>query len=251
MKLTILLLLIYFSSYSQDLKEFETIVEMDFDFGTQVQKDWKERDQLFKDLESEKKSWNTLSVRDSELVEKYGETYNTMWDVDGGGCSWYCGAGDYTVTTSSFLEVKHKNSYTINNINDFSYETAWVEGVKGYGIGEFIEFTFAPNHPRMTVVKIANGYIKNKTVWKNNSRVKKLKMFVNDTVYGIINLKDVYALQSIELDNPIGHAERKDSEILNALPKWKVKFEIMEVYKGDKYDNTAISELFFDEIDVH
>ncbi|WP_139957811.1 NADase-type glycan-binding domain-containing protein [Flavicella sediminum] len=242
---------ITFHSFSQNLKEFETKTEMDFDFGIQVQNDWKERNQLFNDLESEKRSWENLTKKESELLEKYNETYNSMWDIEGGGCSWYCGAGDYTVRSSSYLKNQNKNSYEINNIKDFSYQTAWVEGVKGYGIGEFIEFIFVPKHPRVTVIKIANGYIKSKEIWKNNSRVKKLKMYFNDVLYGIINLKDVYSLQSIELEKPIGYSERKDYKKLQTLSKWKIKFEILEIYKGDKYDDTAITEIFFDGIDIH
>ncbi|WP_449508538.1 hypothetical protein [Dawidia soli] len=30
-----------------------------------------------------------------------------------------------------------------------------------------------------------------------------------------------------------------------------MKFEILEVYEGAKYDDTVISEIFFDGIDVH
>ena len=30
-----------------------------------------------------------------------------------------------------------------------------------------------------------------------------------------------------------------------------MKFEILEVYKGLKYDDTAISEIYFDGLDVH
>ena len=247
----VLLLFINFHSYGQNLKELETKAEMDFDFGIQVQNDWKERDQLLKDLESKKKNWDNLTAKESELFEKYNETYNSMWDIEGGGCSWYCGAGDYTVNTSSFLKNQNKNSYGINNIHDFSYQTAWDEGAKGYGIGEFIEFTFVPKHPRVTVIKIANGYIKSKKSWRNNSRVKKLKMYVNDIAYGVINLKDVYSLQSIELKKPIGNSERKDFKKLKKMPNWKIRFEILKVYKGDKYDDTAISEIFFDGIDVH
>lgn len=244
-------LLITFHSFSQNLKEFETSIAMDFDFGIQVQNDWKERDQLLEDLESEKHRWEELTEKELELLDKYDETYNSMWDVIGGGCSWYCGAGAYTVNTSSFLKSQKNNSYTSNHIRDFSYQTAWVEGAKGYGIGEFIEFNFASNHPRLTVIHIANGYVKSKEAWSHNSRVKKLKMYVNDTVYGVIHLKDVYALQSVALEAPIGHSERLDTEKLESMPNWKIRFEILEVYQGDRYDDTAISEIFFDGIDVH
>lgn len=88
------------------MKELETKTEMDFDFGIQVQNDWKEREQLLKDLESKKKNWDNLTAKESELFEKYNETYNSMWDIVGGGCSGYCGAGDYTVNTSSFFKLE-------------------------------------------------------------------------------------------------------------------------------------------------
>ena len=197
--------------FGQNIKTFDAKIEMDFDFGVQVQNDWKKRDQLLNDLETKKKSWDGLTVEESKLFEKYDETFSTMWDIEGGGCSWYCGAGEYSVSASSSLKSQGKNAYDIKNISDFSYQTAWVEGVKGYGIGEFIEFSFVPKHPRVTVIKIANGYIKSKNTWKNNSRVKKLKMYVNDKVYGIIKLQDVYALQYVELDEPIGYSDRKRS----------------------------------------
>ena len=32
---------------------------------------------------------------------------------------------------------------------------------------------------------------------------------------------------------------------------WTLKFEIMDVYPGTKYDDTVISELYFDGLDSH
>lgn len=32
---------------------------------------------------------------------------------------------------------------------------------------------------------------------------------------------------------------------------WTLKFEIAEVYKGTKYDDVVITEIYFDGIDVH
>jgi len=37
----------------------------------------------------------------------------------------------------------------------------------------------------------------------------------------------------------------------NIIPPLKIKFEILEVYEGDKYKDTAITEIYFDGIDVH
>ncbi|WP_143569809.1 NADase-type glycan-binding domain-containing protein [Tenacibaculum agarivorans] len=250
-KIALLYLLINLSSFSQSIKELETTIEMDFDFGIQVQNEWKQREQLLKDLESEKKSWDNLTAKETKLFERYDETYMSMWDIEGAGCSWYCGAGDYTVTTSSELAPNGKIDYKAKNLTDFSYQTAWVEGKNDYGIGEKIEFVFAPNHPRVTTIKIANGYVKSTKAWKANSRVKKLKLSINDEVYGIIHLKDTYALQAVKFKKPIGYADREDYEKLKTRPKWKISFEILEVYKGEKYKDTVISEIFFDGIDVH
>jgi hypothetical protein len=38
---------------------------------------------------------------------------------------------------------------------------------------------------------------------------------------------------------------------MKKMPVWTMRFEIMDVYKGDKYDDTAITEIYFDGIDVH
>ncbi|GAA4275965.1 NADase-type glycan-binding domain-containing protein [Aquimarina mytili] len=179
-----------------------------------------------------------------------GEVYDSMWDVIGGGCSWYCGAGGYQVTTSSRLSSQGNISYEPKNLKDFSFKTAWVEGVSGYGIGEYIKFTFNPEHPRLTKIILVNGYVKSKKAWEDNSRAKKIKMYVNHIPYAIVNLKDVYAEQYFEVD-PIGHSDRKNSEELKQKDKFTIKFEILDVYKGNKYDDTAITEIYFDGIDVH
>lgn len=238
--------------FCQELKTIIPVEGETFDFGIEVQNDWKKREQLFEDLEKDKKSWDNLTKEDNELFEKYPETYSSIWDVDGDGCSWYCGAGEYTVTTSSELSSNGNIiDYKAKNLTDFSYQTAWVEGKKGYGIGEFINFSFAPTHPRVTSIIFANGYVKSKKAWKDNSRVHKLKMYINDNPFAVIELKDSYTKQIIELKEPLGNSERNDFEKLKEKDNWNITFEILSVYKGDKYADTAISEIYFDGLDVH
>lgn len=253
MKLSIPILLTFLTAnlFGQELKKIIPVEGESFDFGIEVQMDWKKRDKLFEDVENGKKSWDNLTKEENELLEKYPETYFSMWDVEGGGCSWYCGAGEYTVKTSSQLSSNGKIDYDTKNLTDFSYQTAWVEGKKGYGIGEFINFSFAPTHPRVTTIIFANGYIKNKKVWEENSRVHKLKMYVEDKPFAIIELKDIYAKQLVELEKPLGNSERDDLDKLKEKENWNIKFEILSVYKGDKYEDTAITEIYFDGLDVH
>ena len=70
------------------------------------------------------------------LLEKYGETIESVWDIIGGGCSWYCGGGNYLVKSSSSLSSEKATSYNAENANDLSYKTAWVEGKSDEGIVE-------------------------------------------------------------------------------------------------------------------
>ncbi|MBR5864650.1 MAG: hypothetical protein IKY89_00085 [Alistipes sp.] len=158
-----------------------------------------------------------------------------------GNCSWYCGGQIDSVTASSALADR----YAAENAHDFSIVTAWVEGVEGNGEGEYLRYSFPGTCPRITTVLIHNGYVKNWEVWYDNARVKRLLMYYNDEPYAILNLQDTMGLQSFDV-GILGHEERSD-----ASPAWSIKFEILEVYPGKKYEDTAITEIYFDGIDVH
>ena len=157
-----------------------------------------------------------------------------------GNCSWYCGGQIDSVTASSALADR----YAAEKAHDFSIVTAWVEGVEGNGEGEYLRYSFPGTCPRITTVLIHNGYVKNWDVWRDNGRVKKLLMYYNDEPYAILNLQDTMGLQSFDV-GVLGY-EDKDS-----APAWSIKFEILEVYPGKKYEDTAITEIYFDGIDVH
>ena len=158
-----------------------------------------------------------------------------------GNCSWYCGGQIDSVTASSALADR----YAAENAHDFSIVTAWVEGVEGNGEGEYIKYAFPGTCPRITTVLIHNGYVKNWDVWRDNGRVKKLLMYYNDKPYVILHLQDTANLQSFDV-GILGHEERSE-----ASPAWSIKFEILEVYPGEKYEDTVITEIYFDGIDVH
>ena len=172
------------------------------------------------------------------LLEKYGEVVENAWDIIDGGCSWYCGGGNYKIKVSSSLNDSYKAEFA----NDLSYKTAWVEGKKDEGIGEHLEYYFKNDSPRITEIIISNGYMKSEETWKNNNRVKKLKLYVNGVPLGVLNLKDSRTDQYFSVGT-LGHNKNGTDLIL--------KFEILEVYKGSKYNDTAITEIYFDGIDVH
>ncbi len=176
------------------------------------------------------------------LLFKYGEVVESVYDIIDGGCSWYCGGGNYKIVASSYLKESGKNVYNAESANDLSYETAWVEGTANDGAGEYLEYYFENESPRITTIIVSNGYMKSDQAWRNNNRVKSLKLYVNGSPFRILKLNDSKTDQKFELGT-FGHNEDGSDLVL--------RFEILEVYKGEKYNDTAISEIYFDGIDVH
>jgi hypothetical protein len=168
------------------------------------------------------------------------EDASDPWSLDSGGCSWYCGATVKDIRASSVLKPQGENTYGAKNAHDFTLNHAWVEGVSGYGIGEYIEYVFPKNNPTVTTVEIFNGYVKSEKAWLENSRIKKLKMYVNGKPYAILNLKDTKAQQRFDI-----------GKLKNATADLVIRFEIIDVYKGTKWGDTVLSELEFDGTDVH
>lgn len=156
------------------------------------------------------------------------------------GCSWYCGGGPYKVLASSTLDNSEK--FNADKLHDFDLFTGWSEGKSGYGVGEYVEFYFKPNSPRVNKLIFYNGYFKNIDLWKANSRIKKAKLYVNNVTYAILEFKDVNAPQTFTIE-PLSSMEEGQDLVL--------KVEIMEVYKGTKYSDVVISEINFDGLDVH
>ena len=184
--------------------------------------------------------YNSLSELEEALLG-FVEEDCVLSHFYSGKCSWYCGGQIDSVTASSALADR----YAAEKAHDFSIVTAWVEGVAGSGEGEYVKYSFPGTCPRITTVLIHNGYIKNRDVWRDNGRVKKLLMYYNDKPYVVLNLKNTMDLQRFEV-GILGHEERSE-----ASPAWSIKFEILEVYPGEKYEDTAITEIYFDGIDVH
>ena len=160
-------------------------------------------------------------------------------------CSWYCAGVIEAIRASSTLAPTSDFTYNAGNAHDFNHESAWAEGVDGNGIGEYIIYQFPATCPRVTGVKILNGYAKNERLWKANNRIKSLKVYYNGKEYAILELEDTRCIQFFEIGT-VGYGPYETGK-----DSWTLKFEILDVYPGDKYDETVISELYFDGIDSH
>lgn len=181
-----------------------------------------------------------ISIEDEKKLIDIVESDGVLGHFYGGGCSWYCGGMIDTITASSSLNEE----FIATNIHDFRITTAWVEGSKDDGKGEYIVYSFPGNCPRITGISIHNGYVKDKKLWRKYGRVKKLLMYYNDEPYAILKLKDICDCQDFEVDT-LGYKDKENA------PNWTIKFEILEVYPGSKSQHTAITEVYFDGIDVH
>lgn len=179
------------------------------------------------------------------LEQKKRDMIDSAWDDEvlshfySSSCSWYCGAELNSVESSSSLSDK----CDAKGAHDFSILNVWAEGASDYGEGEYLLYSFPGSCPRITAVLVLNGYTKTEKAWKENGRVKKFMMYYNGKPYAVLNLEDTRALQRFD----VGVLGFKDSKV----PEWNIKFEILEVYPGEKYTDTVITELFFDGIDVH
>ena len=234
MKYLLILALLYGGTAQSQIKNFYPKKVVKPDLSAKREKEINRQNELLQKKAPTASEQKELNI----LLEKYGEVVENAWDIIDSGCSWYCGGGNYKIKASSSLGDSYKAEFA----NDLSYKTAWVEGKKDEGISEYLEYYFKNDSPRITEIIISNGYMKSEETWKNNNRVKKLKLYVNGVPFGILNLKDSRTDQYFEVGT-LGHNKNGTDLIL--------KFEILEVYKGSKYNDTAITEIYFDGIDVH
>lgn len=139
--------------------------------------------------------------------------------------------------------------------------TAWVEGVRGDGIGEVLIVKLDIRQP----VKIWNGFGKNVRLFKANNRVKKARIYLLKAS-GIIGdqyrykdievlsshtviLKDKNGFQNLKLPALPQILEKALDQKLKELKQsgyahrygMFVAIEILSVYKGAKYSDTCIS----------
>ena len=201
---------------------------------------WEKALQQYDEINSGNLDYEKLSESDKQMIDSMEMMEGPL--TQGPGCSWYCGGGPYKITSSSYIKDQGKITYLPDNIHDFNLFTAWVPDNSNGAIGKKINFHFKPFAPRINEIIIWNGYVKNSDLWKANSRVAKFKLIINGKPNAILELKDVNNTQSFKI-SPVQSTDSTKDLILT--------LEILEIYKGTKYDDVAISEINFDGLDVH
>jgi len=138
-------------------------------------------------------------------------------------------------------------TYSKGAKKDDTNHFGWKLTNKNAGVGEYIEFNYKPydTYISMGSFSILNGNRstndnykdkdKNSKLWKEYSRVKKMMVWKNDKPFAILSMDDTMNVKFAPL-----HFISPPGETM------KLKFEILEVYKGSKYNDCIISML-----DVH
>ncbi|NTX53221.1 hypothetical protein [Myxococcus sp. CA039A] len=146
------------------------------------------------------------------------------------------------VTASSFLENgwnKHAQNYLPLYVADDDPATAWVEGAKGRGEGEAIEW-WGPELTRAKSFRVflRNGYQKTDKLYRANARPKGLKL--EPLVQGETGPQTTGTAVEVELKDVLGW-----QEIPLPVPGkvQGVRLTLVSTYPGASYDDTCLSDL--------
>ncbi|MBX3576751.1 MAG: caspase family protein [Rhizobiaceae bacterium] len=142
-----------------------------------------------------------------------------------------CEEGPFGVTfcASSVLDPIKTNRYDPSMLFDGNRDTAWVEARPDDGVGETVTLHF--NRERLLAgFEIINGYDKDQRTWSNNSRVAALEAATSDGTTLAVSLQDVRGSSKVEFNAPV-------------RTSW-LQLRIDGVFRGEKFRDTAISELY-------
>ena len=134
-----------------------------------------------------------------------------------------------TASASSMRLAVQANTYYASNVIDGKRATAWIEGVDGAGIGEWIRFDF---DREITLHRILwqPGYFKSPMIWNQNNRLASVTAEFSDGTSRELTFADRMESQKIDVGA--------------VRTRW-VRFVIKSVYYGSDPD-TALSEVAFE-----
>jgi hypothetical protein len=148
---------------------------------------------------------------------------------------------DFSINATS--ELKEGNiMYGAKNLLEEKKLLPWAEGSNGSGIGERISLEYNTETggvawdwiPRWKIFAlfISNGFVdyNRPYLYENNNRIKKMRIYFdypND--FADVELQDTPQIQIFKF------YERRNT---------KIQLEILEVYKGDKYDDTCVNNIY-------
>ena len=134
-----------------------------------------------------------------------------------------------TLSASSTLqEAGHDHSPRL--AMDGSTSTAWVEGISGEGVGEWLRLDFGGDHT-ISGIQIWSGYQKTEALFYKNSRPRVIRIAYSDGRKFEATLNDQMGMQTIQLSAPVTTSS--------------IMITIVSTYPGTTYSDVCISEVQF------
>lgn len=113
---------------------------------------------------------------------------------------------------------------------DGDIKSCWAEGVKGLGIGEYIQINFNGTY-RVSGLNIWPGHQKSQDLFYKNARPVAIRIIGSDGSNEVYGLNDSMGMQRVNFRNPIN---------VN-----NIKIVVDKVARGNKYEDTCIGEVSF------
>ncbi len=183
----------------------------------------KEKNKILKEFE------NKINQKKATSTEEQKESPNTLTEEDSID-------EPNPITTNMIYKISASSSlknYDPELAFDGDNSTAWVEGVKGNGIGQWIKFEFTESL-NLNEIKIVPGYDKYKEnvgdLWVLNNQLKEISLTFSDGSTQDFSIQEGNRFQKLSL-KPVNTKS--------------VTITVKAVYKGSKWDDTAISEIYF------
>ncbi|MBQ6570388.1 MAG: zinc-ribbon domain-containing protein [Clostridia bacterium] len=134
----------------------------------------------------------------------------------------------YHASASSYLVWNNQNPYYPKHVCDGRRDTAWIEGVSGTGINEWIRLDF-DDYYEISGLSIINGFAKSEKNYYYEGRVASVRIEAENFSMTAMLDDDCLTYQKINF------GEKVKTNY--------VKVTILDVYVGDSDYYTAISEL--------
>lgn len=170
---------------------------------------------------------------------------------------------------SSVLKEKGRPAsfYAADKAIDGNQRSFWCEGRKDEGVGEWLELNFFPTYTK--AISIAHGTIANRSLYHKNNRIKHYQLLVTlkdgrtltldgafkDTSCGPVDEEEAKSCKddacvakyknacSKFRPKRYSHAAGEQIMLKKAQCVVKVKLRIRSVYKGNKYNDTCVTEV--------
>jgi hypothetical protein len=135
-------------------------------------------------------------------------------------------------TASSSLTPTSITDFRPTNLLDGDTSTAWVEGAKGTGTGQWVKLAF-DQAISLVRLEVANGYQKDDEFFGNYVRAKSIKLQYSDGTSQTVQLQNEQGLQVI--DATVNDGTPRETE-------W-IKLTILSVYPTYKFSQAALSDV--------